>query len=69
MEVIICPDADAVAQLAAAKVERVARDRGPQPVIGVATGSSPVALYDALADIGMEPCIITYRGRGYGING
>ena len=26
MEVIICPDADAVAQLAAAKVERVARD-------------------------------------------
>ncbi|WP_232547103.1 glucosamine-6-phosphate deaminase [Propioniciclava soli] len=49
MEVIICPDAEAVAQLAAAKVERVARDRGPQPVIGVATGSSPVALYDALA--------------------
>lgn len=49
MEVVICPDAAEVARLAAAKVARVARDRGPDPVIGVATGSSPVALYEQLS--------------------
>lgn len=49
MEVVICPDAAEVARLAAAKVARVARDTGPAVVLGVATGSSPVALYDQLS--------------------
>lgn len=49
MEVVICADAGEVARLAAAKVARVVRDRGPATVLGVATGSSPVALYEQLA--------------------
>ncbi len=51
MEVVICPSPDEVARLAAAKVSRVARDVGPEVVIGVATGSSPLALYAALAQM------------------
>lgn len=49
MEVIVCRTADEVAEVAAAKVARVCRDVGPRVVIGVATGSSPVALYESLA--------------------
>lgn len=49
MEVIVCRTADEVAEVAAAKVARVCRDVGPEVVIGVATGSSPVALYESLA--------------------
>ncbi len=49
MEVIVCPTADEVADVAASKVARVCRDTGPGVVIGVATGSSPVALYERLA--------------------
>ena len=49
MEVIICASPDEVAEVAAAKVTRVCRDTGPEVVLGVATGSSPLALYQALA--------------------
>lgn len=49
MEVVICADADEVARVAAAKVARIAQDAGPGVVLGVATGSSPLALYGELA--------------------
>lgn len=49
MEVIICSDAEAVGEMAAAKVARVCRMAGPEAVIGVATGSSPLATYAGLA--------------------
>ena len=49
MEVIVCRTPDEVAEVAAAKVARVCRDVGSRVVIGVATGSSPVALYESLA--------------------
>lgn len=49
MEVIICPDESQVGELAAAKIARVARDTGPSVVLGVATGSSPLRAYEALA--------------------
>lgn len=49
MEIIICSDESQVGQQAAAKIAQVARDRGPQVVIGVATGSSPLSCYQALA--------------------
>lgn len=49
MEVVICPDPGEVARLAASKVARVAKAVGPSVVLGVATGSSPVALYENLA--------------------
>lgn len=49
MEVVICPNGDEVARLAASKIARVFEDKGPRAVLGVATGSSPVALYQVLA--------------------
>lgn len=49
MEIIICPDADAVARVAADRVARVVEAVGPAVVIGVATGSSPIGLYNELA--------------------
>lgn len=49
MEVIVCPSAEEVAEVAASKVARVCRDTGAEVVIGVATGSSPLALYERLA--------------------
>ena len=49
MEVVICATPDEVARVAAAKVARVLRDAGPRAVLGVATGSSPLALYAELA--------------------
>jgi len=50
MEVIICPDAERVGEIAAAKVAQIANRVGPRVVLGVATGSSPLALYARLAD-------------------
>ena len=49
MEIIICKDADEVARVAADRVARVAEAVGPAVVIGVATGSSPIGLYNELA--------------------
>ena len=50
MEIIICPDAQTVGVVAAAKVARIAAEAGPSVVLGVATGSSPLGLYEALAE-------------------
>lgn len=49
MEVVICADAAEAARLGAGKVARVCRDTGPEAVLGVATGSSPLQLYVELA--------------------
>jgi glucosamine-6-phosphate deaminase len=48
VEVIICPDADEVGRVAAAKVARVCADE-EHPVLGLATGSSPLSIYAHLA--------------------
>lgn len=47
MEVVIQQDAQVLARLAADVVERVLRT-GAHPVLGLATGSSPLAVYDEL---------------------
>lgn len=49
MEVILVASEDAVGELAAAKVARIASQVGPEVVLGVATGSSPSSTYQALA--------------------
>lgn len=49
MEVIVCETAEDVGRVAAAKIARVARDKGPEVVLGLSTGSSPLATYAALA--------------------
>lgn len=52
MEVIICASADEVARVGAATIARVCRAkraRGGVPVLGLATGSSPLGVYAELA--------------------
>ena len=49
MEVIICPDAEHVGRVAAAKAAKLAAVVGPRVVLGVATGSSPVQTFAELA--------------------
>jgi glucosamine-6-phosphate deaminase len=49
VEVIICPDERRVGEVSAATVARIAATVGPQVVLGVATGSSPLATYEELA--------------------
>lgn len=51
MEVIICPNEDRVAEVAAAKAAKLARAIGPKVVFGVATGSSPVKTYSELVKL------------------
>lgn len=48
MEIIILPDADAAGELAADAVTALI-DRTPDAVLGLATGSSPLPIYDNLA--------------------
>lgn len=55
VEIVIVPTAEDVGTLGAAKVARVVRDVGQRVVLGVATGSSPLGIYEHLAadvDIG-----------------
>ena len=49
MEVIICATAQQVGETAADKVSRVAAGVGPEVVLGLSTGSSPLATYADLA--------------------
>lgn len=49
MKVIICPTPERVGQHAAARIANICRAAGPEPVLGVATGSSPLATYRELA--------------------
>lgn len=48
MEVIILPDTDTIGGVAADAIEALLR-RKPTAVLGLATGSSPLAIYDELA--------------------
>lgn len=51
MEVIICPNAQRVGEVAAGKAARIAAPIGPKVVLGVATGSSPVQTFAELAKL------------------
>jgi glucosamine-6-phosphate deaminase len=51
MYVIICEDEFEVGAYAAAQVAKIARKVGPEVVIGVATGSSPLSIYQKLAEL------------------
>lgn len=54
MEVIICPDAERVGRVAAAKAAKLAAVVGPKVVLGVATGSSPVQTFAELARLSRD---------------
>ena len=51
MDVVIRPGGAEVADVAVAIVAAALRAAGPNPVLGVATGSSPLALYSGLAEL------------------
>ena len=48
VQVVIQPDAEAIASIVADEIERLLREK-PDAVLGLATGSSPLAIYDELA--------------------
>lgn len=63
MEVVIAPPAE-LARLAADAVEAVLRSRAA-PVLGVATGSSPLAVYDELARRHRQQGLSFARARAF----
>ncbi|GIG22785.1 glucosamine-6-phosphate deaminase [Cellulomonas chitinilytica] len=63
MEVVIAP-AERLARIAADAVERLLRDR-PDAVLGLATGSSPLAVYDELARRHTEGGLSFARSRAF----
>ncbi|MCG2797080.1 MAG: glucosamine-6-phosphate deaminase [Cellulomonas sp.] len=63
MEVVIAP-ADALARLAADAVEQLVRAR-PEAVLGLATGSSPLAVYDELVRRHVEQGLSFARARAF----
>ena len=48
MEIVICSTPEEAGEVAAARVAQVVKEAGPTAVLGVATGSSPLALYEGL---------------------
>ncbi|MEO5779546.1 glucosamine-6-phosphate deaminase [Arthrobacter oryzae] len=68
MEVIICETPEEVGRLAAAKVSRVVRDRGPEAVLGLSTGSSPLAAYADLARRIEAGELDLSRARGFALD-
>lgn len=52
-EIVIVPNAENAGALAAGIVERLLREK-PDAVLGVATGSTPLALYRALAELRLD---------------
>lgn len=62
MKIIIVPTLEDVGPVAAEEIWRALRS-DPVPVLGVATGSTPLPVYDALAgDLGAEPSSLTVFG-------
>jgi glucosamine-6-phosphate deaminase len=64
MEVVVCPSTEDAARLAADAVERLLAER-PDAVLGLATGSSPLALYDELAARSAAGRLSFARARGF----
>ena len=62
MEVVVLPTPDAVARLAADAVEQVLRSR-PHPVLGLATGSTPLGAGGAPGPPGPRSGTIRYMER------
>lgn len=67
MEVVILPSAAEVGLLAARKITRLVRDK-PEAVLGLATGSSPLAIYAALAARVRDGTLDTSRVSGFALD-
>ncbi len=67
MEIIICPDAEEVGRVAAAKVARVCAG-SEAPVLGLATGSSPLAIYADLQRMVAEGRLDLSRATAFALD-
>ena len=67
MEVVLCADAHAVGELAADRVTEYLRGI-PTPVLGLATGSSPLRLYEALARRVAAGTLDVSHGLGFALD-
>ena len=64
MEVVICPDSGVAAVLVADAIERLLRGK-PDAVLGLATGSSPLGVYDELARRVQDGTLSLRRARAF----
>ena len=64
MEIVILPDNEAIGTLAADAIVSLLQ-RKPDAVLGLATGSSPLAIYDALAARVAAGTVSFARARGF----
>ena len=64
MEIVILPDNEAIGGLAADAIKNLLR-RKPDAVLGLATGSSPLAIYDELAARSSAGTVSFGRARGF----
>lgn len=64
MEIVILPDTSAIGGLAADAISNLLH-RKPDAVLGLATGSSPLAIYDQLAERCTAGTVSFARARGF----
>jgi len=64
MEIVILPDNDAIGGLAADAIANLLQ-RKPTAVLGLATGSSPLAIYDQLAARCADGAVSFARATGF----
>jgi len=67
MEIVILPDGAAVGAAAAARIAAVVR-RNPRAVLGLATGSSPLGVYSALAALVARGEVDLSQTRGFALD-
>ena len=68
MEVVICDDDREVGRVAATQILEVVERRGPSVVLGVATGSSPMSTYAALAELVDAGRLDLSRARAFALD-
>ncbi|WP_035781090.1 6-phosphogluconolactonase, partial [Arthrobacter sp. H14] len=67
MEIVILPDSSTIGAVAADAVEALLR-RKPDAVLGLATGSSPLPVYDELARRHTEQGLDLSRASGFALD-
>ena len=67
MEIVICRDAVEAGKLGAATIAELVRNK-PDAVLGLATGSSPLAIYDELARLYEAGEVSFAKAKGFSLD-
>jgi glucosamine-6-phosphate deaminase len=67
MEIVILPDSEAIGSLAADAIGNLLQ-RKPDAVLGLATGSSPLAIYDELTARCADGTVSFARASGFSLD-